>query len=59
MSRPRWEYKRMVFPTDDTPEQATKRLNAEGSDGWEVVAMGPAAPAVWCTVWFKRLVIDE
>lgn len=53
----RWEYRVVLFPSDDT-SHGLENLNTAGADGWEAVGVMPrAVDESW--VILKREVLDE
>lgn len=57
MSQPKWEYKIVSLSTvEEAPDMpnATRTLNAFGSDGWEVVAVVRGHSSNYFEVFLKR-----
>lgn len=48
----KWEYKSELMNADDTVEEAVRKFNLLGTEGWEVVQM--IGGTYLSLVWFKR-----
>jgi hypothetical protein len=53
-----FEYRRMLLPADESAEQAERRLNELGNDGWQLVQIVPGLVPLYGVVqvgaWMMR-----